>query len=416
MRNLYFIQSLILFLVLSAQSGAAESIDAPCEPKSSIEVLNCVLKHSPSIKEARLDGKKAVAEESSARAWSNPEVDASTTVGDNFGVSEITTEIGLKQTFSIGGARSSRIDRAEASKDVAKASLDEALATSVKDVVFGLHRLRQLETEYTAFDEALNTFKRIQQQYKSRGRLGPEHSASLFVFDIAYKEGSLTRLHVLEEQKKVRQSLNIALGHDLNWGPQHLPKKLVNWPEAPKKPDEILAADLRKVRAERQISKAEFGIAKGESWPEIGLGPVMERRAEGSDVFYSVGVGLSLPLPLWNWNGGERGMARAELEKAEIRVHTKEEEIRSELDRLSDAYQRTRSELQNFGDLSQMEKRHKSLEGLFARGLVSSSLVIETHRQILDFLEKLHETESLALEQLLRLRSISGNSEAGDLL
>ncbi len=416
MRNFYFTKSLVLFLALSVQSGAAEPADASCEPKSPIELLNCVLKHSPAIKEAKLDGSKAIAEESGARAWSNPEVDASTTVGDNFGVSEITTEIGLKQTFSIGGARSSRIDRAAASKEVATASLDEALATSVKDVVSGLHRLRQLAIEYDAFDEALNTFKRIQQQYKSRGRLGPEHSASLFVFDTAYKEASLNRLHVLEEQKKVRQSLNIALGQDLNWGDQHLPKKLSRWPDAPKKPDELLAADLRKVRAESQISKAELGIARGESWPEIGLGPIMERRAEGSDVFYSIGIGLSLPLPLWNWNGGARGMARAEFEKAQIRVHTKEEEIRSELERLSDAYQRTRTELQNFGDLSQMEKGHRNLEGLFARGLVSSGLVIETHRQILDFLEKLHETESLALEQLLRLRAISGNSEAGDLL
>ena len=51
-------------------------------------------------------------------------------------------------------------------------------------------------------------------------------------------------------------------------------------------------------------------------------------------------------------------------------------------------------------DKKAIEEKHNKIERLFFNGLVSSSLVIEAHRQLFDLEEKRNETEREAVEAL----------------
>ena len=71
-------------------------------------------------------------------------------------------------------------------------------------------------------------------------------------------------------------------------------------------------------------------------------------------------------------------------------------------------YQKCVNALPNSPSIFEIEKNHKRIEERYAQGLVSSPLIIEAHRQIIDIKRTLNEHEIDALESLMKIKTLEG--------
>ena len=58
-----------------------------------------------------------------------------------------------------------------------------------------------------------------------------------------------------------------------------------------------------------------------------------------------------------------------------------------------------------------LEKKHRKIESLFKRGIISTSLVIESHRQLIEFFNTRFEFENGATEALWNIYKLNGEIE-----
>lgn len=102
-------------------------------------------------------------------------------------------------------------------------------------------------------------------------------------------------------------------------------------------------------------------------------------------------------------------MANAGLMRAEQSLELRKRELGQQRKILLNQYQKSSKALKESVSLTDIEKKHKSVERQFERGVISSSLVIEAHRQMVDFTKSQNELELNALESLWRLKALDGS-------
>ncbi len=386
----------------------AVASNTACTPKTGNDLFKCVRERHVSLKVSALDLKKAEGNLKQAGNFTNPEFGSSGIVGDNFGQTTTEIQADLQFILEMGGKRSARKGSAESAKKIAEIDLN--LTNDQVTIEAGqlILRLRQLEKEIAAFKEALETFSRIERQYRGRGRLSPEQEVSLAVFEIAAKDTALKLSSLFDEQRQVRDAISATIGQEvtINWNTLSAVDFRPNLPERFQIKNEIESQQITKSNLEAQQSEMNLELEKGNSWPDLKIGPVFKINTDGSDRFYSGGVGLSLPLPLFNVNGGARAAARAEAEKTKLLAERQKQEVALYKNRLIEKYERLRVHTTKMNDIDALDKKHRRLESLFSQGVVSSALVIESHRQLLEFLQEYHTAERTQLESLWKLYSL----------
>ena len=119
-------------------------------------------------------------------------------------------------------------------------------------------------------------------------------------------------------------------------------------------------------------------------------------------------MGVSFPFPLFHANGGGRSLAYKNLTKSKIDLKFKQKNIERIRDRIVEDYNNSVEALGKSASYKELEKKHLKLERLFQRGLVTSSMVIEAHRQIIEFLHHVHEHTIKAIENLWTIYALDG--------
>lgn len=387
-----------LLLLLSRPAGAQCAL-----PQGPQALVACVRANDPEVKasEARLAWAESLVGPAGRRP--NPEVDAKASWGE--GASK--TELDLVQTLETGGKRGARVEFARAGREGAAAALDGARADAALRAVAALTRLRQLRSEQALIAEALETFSRIGEQLSSRPRLAPEQEASKAVFELAAADYELKKAALSAEEKGLRLALEASAGTRLpedvgTWPPYH-----ARWPAV----GEGGAAgdpEVRRARAEQRAAHAERGAALAAAWPDLRIGPAYERERDAGGGRRMLGVNLGLPLPLWNTGAAGIASARRGAVSAALAAEAVEAKVRAERESERVRYDSAVAALKLAGDRNDVHAKHERVEDFFERGLISSSLVIEAHRQIFDFTRDLHEQESAAVRALWRIAAIDG--------
>jgi cobalt-zinc-cadmium efflux system outer membrane protein len=140
------------------------------------------------------------------------------------------------------------------------------------------------------------------------------------------------------------------------------------------------------------------------------IGPTYLPQVQGPLVAHQWGFNLGMEWPLWNFNGGGKRQKRWEWERA---VH----HLKSETHRLADEARHAetlyRREVELFKSLplaSFLEKQHQSQEAQYERGVIPSSLIIEAHRQLVDFTLQKHQAELRLWNAYWTVHRSRGNS------
>lgn len=401
----------IALLILASGVALAE-VTPPCQTFTSYkDVVICAMENHPDVVRAIGTYKQGSLLEGVARQRPNPEFVGKSIYGSGSGETTSTTDIDLLHTFELGGKRDSRIRQAESQSQILNIEVERTRAEVFEKTISSLYRLRQLKDESAILDESLETFGRIQKFFKNRPHLSPEQEASLGVFQLAQGDAELRKAAVRSQIRELEKGLDLAVGKQIEFKTSLLPSALVKWPTVGVIGDTsalVHGADLKSAFASLKSAQADLEAAKSLGWPDLKIGPSWERQAQGGGVTNAFGLTLAFPLPLYQTNGAGKSYASLGVERAQREAALRKSALEVERDVLLSRYNDSVSAMTKAFDVATLDKKHKSLEGMFNRGLIPSQLVIESHRQLLDFVKSRNEHELTAIEALARIRAIDG--------
>ena len=162
--------------------------------------------------------------------------------------------------------------------------------------------------------------------------------------------------------------------------------------------------------AEAQLkqAEAESDLAKAQAIPDPTVSLVSIREVSGPGEFQRLGAAVSFPIPSLNWNGGQRREVSALKTRAEIEYQRVQRAFGFERENLVANYASFVAALEKSPSLKDIDTKHRSTESLFYRGVISGVLVIEAHRQILDFTQSQNELELETVQALQNIFFLDG--------
>ena len=378
-------------------------------PKTPMDILVCAREEHPDVKRSKLAQEHGRTLTDVASQIPNPELESQTVFGSTLGDQQVQSQISLTQPLSLGGARSARIEEAKAQQKQLEGDLKKVQAEVTLRTVTKLHRLRQLQTEKAILDEAVTSYDKLLGQYKARPSLTPEQEVSQAVFEMALADSRIKRSLLTDEEREIEHFFHVATGHGLPELMKTLPEAPKAWPPVEQKSGGTgRSPEVSRLLADQALAEAELDFARATSWPGLRLGPMVQLGVDGPIRSQLYGLQLNLDLPLFNINGAGRAHAAKGLWKAESAIALLKIEEGHERAEQARIYQSAIEALKTAGSTSVMEKKHQRIEALSMRGLISSSLAIEAHRQRSDLEKSRNERELTAIEALWEIYKFDG--------
>lgn len=404
--NSYAVHTVFLVVTLGISHRAFAN---SCESFNTVnDVLNCALERHPSVQMANLSAEQAKDGQWVAGQRPNPEMNSQAVFGGEFS-NNMTAELNLAHTFELGGKRDSRIKVADAEMKFSQAALAQTKEETYLDTLVSLYRLRQIEDELSAIDDALQTFARIGKQYRNRPRLNPDQKASLRIFEVAEQDYKLRRAPLESEKDLKLRSLGFSLGRTFTPTTATMPKKRKVWPILPElSTSEAGNSKLLATEAASQRASAELDLAKSVAWPDVKIGPTVIMQRQGSQSFQSYGLNLALPLPLYHRNAAGESYAARGAERAALSFSAAKRENENLKASLQQVYKSSTNALNQSASASDLLKKHEEIESLFNQGFLNGTVVIEIHRQVSDFIKTQNEQELAAVESMVRYYALAG--------
>lgn len=367
----------------------------------------CSLQKHPLSEVAGLKAKEGEAFLEQAGQWRNPDLDLRTVTGDRagekVGSTELTVAIPLTQLWT----RGARTSVAEAEKKRSEIDAKDMLLGVKKDLIRDIYRLRQIDDERALLDETLTTFAKIGKQLRGRRARGPEQEVTLSLVELAASDYELKKNRLETEKLEIASRMKGIWGSSFEVRPQFLPPPKSKWPSI----DGVAAEpslEVQRALADAEKSAAEKKLAERESWPELRVGPAIERATDGPNQFYSYGVTMSITLPVLSWNGGSRKLADTRAEQARFVADYMQKKSRLENEIHLRKYQSALSSMKSAASKDDLHRKHDRVENLFRQGLLPGSLVIEAHRQLYEYTVSQHEHENAAVDAFLELKTLRG--------
>ena len=377
-------------------------------PKTTLDVVRCAQEEHPRVQRAKLSLNQARGLGGVATQWQNPELDIESVSGSINGEKRAESKLALLVPVEIGGKRAARKLEAESQEKLLEAGLKDIQADITIETVTKFHRLRQMEVEKALLQDSIETFSQVVSQQKSRPGLSPEQRVALSVFKMALSEAKVRQSELFEEEKSLEHYFHISTGHSLNELKKVLPTTPKDWPDIKSRPANALSPGILLSRAEFDLALSQVKTAQAESWPEFKIGPMVQIQEEGANRGSIFGFQLTMGLPLFNLNGAGRTYARLGETRANKVVELTKAEENHERDEQLKVYERSVQTLKDTPTAEQLAKDHLQHENYARRGLISASLIIESHRQIEELTRSRHGREIKALEALWQIYKFDG--------
>jgi cobalt-zinc-cadmium efflux system outer membrane protein len=405
-----YTRAAISIMLLLSINAFANNIDENCVPvKEPNDILKCLqIKHPEVISDKKIS---EVSEKLAAQgnAWKNPEVSFETVGGHNYGSSIFDSELRVSQTIEFSGQRAARKKHGKALGD---AFLADSLS-KVEDVtlvgVRSLYRLTQLKNEVEKIEESIQRFKLIKNQYQNRPRLNPEQEITLGIIQLAISEFEIKLNQINTEKKEIISELVSTTNLSSKELMSNLPRIKEVWPELSNSSDTRSTSSLiLKSEADLNLTKSALGEARASAWPEFTVSVILQNKIDGSLQYQMYGAGISMPFPLFQRNQGEKALRAVEFSKSQNIHMANIKKQESLMQNTVDVYQAAITNLKNTPSGNSIENKHKKAELLFSQGLISGPLIIETHKQIIEYTQVRNQEELKAIEALWKFYIFKG--------
>lgn len=396
----------IIFGVSLAMADTGE-LDV-CKSNSFKEFVRCLMKEHPENKAANLLEARAEGERSDGRKLYNPEVEYESVKGKFLGDTQASNRVSVSYPIEIFGQRGARVRLGDATSNLTRAEKVKSQDEVFMEIVMKLYRYRQILAEIEVVEEGLVAYSKVIRMLADRPKLTPEHQVSLSVFRLAEGDFRFKKTNLVSEQRSVEDFFSHIPGLKLATVKGQLPARKSEWPDLKTAANIEDSPYYKTFEYEAEKARAANDAAKSEVWPTFKAAAIAENNIEGPNDFNAYGFSVAAEFPLLSWNGGERQATKAESMRADLRAEIGKKEVVNERNRLLEFYANSKRELSNSPKKDEVEKKHRNVDGLYYRGLISSSLLVEAHRQILDFTSSQNEIEIKALEALMKIYALDG--------
>ncbi len=384
----------------------------PCGPiKTAQDVLQCALGQHPDVVNAQAEKLRDEKLVNIAKQRPNPELQSRILGGQSADDTKLNTETSLLHTLELGGKRKSRIGQATVLAEKSGIEVKRNKEEVALQTVLALYRLRQIKSELGRAEETISTFSKITSTLKSRPKLTPEQEVSQSSFSLAREDYKLKKITLTQEQAGLIAWLEVATGVPGQTILRHLPSTKAKWPEFPAsiEADKFSNSTVELAHSEKNLAEKNLGLAKSKAWPDLKIGPSFDTEdLDNGGTRLLGGVSFSVPLPILNLNRGEKAFAKAD----QLRAQTNLEQVlrKTESERILQLkrYQAAIKALRSTQSIQGLAVEHQNLEAYFEKGLVPSTLVIETHNQLYDITRTRNEQELTGVDSLWRLYIIDG--------
>lgn len=384
-----------------------------CKSNSFKDFVGCLMKEHPENQAANLLDARAEGEKSDGRKLYNPEVEYETVKGKSLGDTQASNRLTVSYPIEIFGQRGARVRLGDATSNLTRAEKVKSQDEVFMEIVLKLYRYRQILTEIEVVEEGLVAYSKVIRMLGDRPKLTPEHQVSLSVFRLAEGDFRFKKTNLVSEQRSVEDFFSHIPGLNLATVKAQLPPRKSDWPDLKAGTRVEESAYYKSFDYEVEKARALNDDARSKTWPTFKASAIAEKNIEGTNDYNAYGFAVSAEFPLLSWNGGERQATKAESMRADLRAEIGKKEVINERNRLLEFYANSKREFSSSPKKDDVEKKHKNVDSLYYRGLISSSLLVEAHRQILDFTTSQNEIEVKALEALMKIYALDGKlSEA----
>lgn len=390
-----FTAGVIMLLILSVSAYAEE-----CSITSAGDVLRCAFANNPEIMLADSNKQIAGINKDITGRLMNPNLEAGVGYNmeevDNYGVE---LDFALTQTIENPAKRKARINRLSAEYTAAELMVESKKEMVTLQILTILNRLRQIEKEQSILNKAIGAYVSVIKSYERRPVLSPEDEVSLTLFYSVLNNYRMENNQLTMEIDQHINTLRTLMNYDIAYN-----KKIFYYP--PQKYPVITDIDvtnsilLQQEKANVAIANAYLQDQKNFNFTNFSIGPYVTTSPNVQSVD-TVGVRVSLPIPVYSnkktTNAGELAVSTAQ-----YKYNAKKAELDNTFKQLKSRYEKGLTLLKSF-NLTKSEQQLVRTESLFKNGRLSSSLLIESHRQLLDSLRLYHQYELDTLNSLWQL-------------
>ena len=367
----------------------------------------------PTAEAMRATRDAAIARETTARAWANPELEMA--VGRTHprleGVDrDMPYGASLKQRLEWIGKRDARQQAARAhtaAVEADAAAILNDLESDVRLAVIGLG-IAQEEARQAAVDAALA--EQVRAAVEQGHAAGDRDKATLIRVKLEAATAQVRRDAAQRAEQTARAVLRLWCGEEI---PEALPVAEV-LPAGTAQLDpghltKVARRDPRVAALAASIQAAEAAIAteRAARVPDVTIGVFADREDE-KDTF---GLSLGIELPVWNQNGGPIAEAQAQHRLATAELRRREIEQRLALAAITGDYETTQAQAEslrtNVLPLAEETLRLRTVG--FTNGDVSLTDLLEARRALLAAQAAALDARRRAAETLVRLGQVVGH-------
>ena len=385
----------------------ASNQSSQCEVKSYIDIVKCIEEKSYKSKVLDYKLKSAQSVKNVSAQWINPELGLEK-VDKNSEKSE--TSASLLFTLRLGGKKTALMDEAESlfQKESIQLGMDQQ--SFRLETYLSLYRLSHLKREIAIEDETIKTFTKVINQYK-RPKLSPEQEVSLSIFKMAIADHEIKIIDLKSDEELIYSKLVSLSGLSRAEVSKYLPSQKNDWPEYKKSQQDDNLQTIRLAEADLKLAESQLEKAKSDAWPDLKIGPSFKQTQSGDEKENYVGAALVMPLPVFNLNGNIKKSEAHRVEAAKLEYENTKIQALNLKNNMADKYKSLVIILKKSISTKASDDNHQKTEKQFFGGLVSGALVVEAHRQFIDYEQRRNNAELQAIEMLGKLYILENKFE-----
>ncbi|MBC7456902.1 MAG: TolC family protein, partial [Bdellovibrionaceae bacterium] len=334
-----------------------------------------------------------------SQLWINPELQAEKTVKD---ADTSETTAALMFTVRLGGKKQALVQQYQGVYQKEKHQNQMSVQVARLEHMKSLYRLTQIRREIAIEEETVRTYTKVINQYQ-RPKLSPENEVTLSLFNMAISDHQIKLVTLKSSEDMFFDQLSAATGLTKNEIVNYLPAQKKDWPTYNPAPDKNETLDIKIAESELKIAESQLEQVKGMAWPDLRIGPALKQVLANNQTETFTGVSLSMPLPLFSFTENQKS---AEIHRVTAaKLDYENTQIQSKINRaaLVRRYNLLVENLKSTLSNKVVDNNHQKLERQFFKGLISGVLVIEAHRQFIEFEKRRNQAELEAIESIGRL-------------
>lgn len=410
--NLKDFRSKLLPLVIVSIWFPSQSF-SKCVFKGPNEILSKIKSNHPKILQFKQYEKVVTSNLISARQRPNPEFELNGTKGKALEGSTSQYSLSITQPFELGGKRSSRIEFAQKKIDLYTINKNIQKENLIIKSVLSMYRLRQVTELIKIYKEAYFSFRSILKLKRKRKSLSPEEKIEKETLALATSDYKLKLSRLISEKKYIERHINLYTGEDCHISNKSLPLvfNLKNDIILPSSNEVSNSSKLNSAQKKVELAKSKLKLEKSNSIPDIKIGPSFSRESINGKSFNSFGLTVSIDLPIFDSNAGNKASAVENINNSILKLKNIKKEADLDLKIWTDQYHTLKDSFSRTTRFSDLEKKHQRAEKLFRRGVISTSMIIEVHRQLIEFSKTRYEFEYGIIEALWNIYKLNGTIE-----